>query len=590
MHERRKIPVVIGITGHRNLVEEDKPTLKARVIESLKEIQKHCKSKEKGGEDTPIVMLNGFAQGADMLCAEAAFELGIDVYAVLPCEKEKYIKSFDDENDKNKLEEYLSVAKRQFVAPDTEKNKAWIKKTASIDDESYEYRQVGIYLAEHSHILIALWDGKPPKGEFGCGTVEVINFALEHKFLDRDKLFKPGMINDSAVVWIKSRRQGDGSQADIQKKWLISNLAEDDGERYGDYLVSDELPAFLKDIISKTVEYNAESVDASSQSVKLWENVDELDEYRSELQRHYIKANALSYDKNQKKYNRFIFWIAFIGTVVAGAFLIYDDASLPFMIFPCTVAICALIGLTVRGKRKFYHKKYIDYRALSEALRIQFYMTMCLGGGASDNVCDLYAWSQKVDMVWVEKTIRSLSVIGRSEKIKADATRVIEAWIGDRENGQLKYQRTKKEINRKKAKKYARLSAILQIMTIAVYFLIFIFEVVALIAGRLKFGWFWQDNIIAHVSWRNFGAIVLGVFTCGSLLFSSFWGKLSFERKADDNVKMSNFYASAYAKWKEVKEHHAEVEKFVKEIAREELLENGVWYSYVSENKLELNI
>ena len=37
-------------------------------------------------------MLNAFAQGADMLCAEVAFGMGIAVYAVLPCSEEKYIK------------------------------------------------------------------------------------------------------------------------------------------------------------------------------------------------------------------------------------------------------------------------------------------------------------------------------------------------------------------------------------------------------------------------------------------------------------------------------------------------------------------
>ena len=90
-----KIPVVVGVTGHRNIVEEDKPKIKEQVIESLKEIQKLCRAKKKGEEDTPVIMLNALAQGADMLCAEAAFELGIKVYAVLPCEKEKYKLSFD---------------------------------------------------------------------------------------------------------------------------------------------------------------------------------------------------------------------------------------------------------------------------------------------------------------------------------------------------------------------------------------------------------------------------------------------------------------------------------------------------------------
>ena len=588
------IPVIVGVTGHRNIVEEDKDALKAQVKESLIEIQNLCKAKDKNGTDTPVVMLNAFAQGADMLCAEVAFNLGIEVYAVLPREKDKYIESFDDEDDKAKLYEYLDKTTRCFVAPDIEKNKGFIKRTINIDDSSYEYRQLGIYMAEHSHILIALWDGKPPKAEYGCGTVEVIKFALEHKFLDRDKLFKPGMINDSAVVWIKSRRQGDGTEADICKKWLISSLSGGEGKEYGDeYLTLDEAPAFLKDIISKTVSYNSYETEVPEGAIKLWGNVDELDEYRKNLRRHYVKADGLSYSKNQKKYNLFILLLAIIGTVVACTFLIYDDASLPYMIFPCTLAIGLILLFTLLGKRKGYHKKYIEYRAMAEALRIQFYMSACINDKSNvSNVCDLYAWSQKVDMVWIDKAIQAIDVISNTEKLKIDPSQVIDVWIGNHEKptGQLKYHTRKKVQNRKQAKKYETLSAVTSIATIAIYFIIFVFEVVAYVLRALDINWFWEENIFAHIGWRNFTAIIMGVVTSASLLFSSYWGKLSYNRKLDDNEKMCRFYASAFARWNEVKDHNAEIEKFVTEIAREEIVENGVWCSYVSDNELEINI
>ena len=592
MQDDKKIPVVVGVTGHRNIVEEDKPAIKAQVIESLKEIQSLCKGK--GGADTPVIMLNAFAQGSDMLCAEAAFELGIDVYAVLPCKLEKYIESFDDEQAKSKLNGELSKCKRQFVAPDTEKNKEWIKETENIDDESYEYRQLGIYIAEHSHILIALWDGKPPKVKFGCGTVEVIKFTLEDDFLDKDRLFKPGMINNSAVVWIKARRQGDGDEADVKRKWLISKLAEDDcKEVYDDYCISDEPPAFLKDMIERTASYNAQSVEVPDGAVKLWKDVDVLDGYRKNLRYHYAKADRLSYDVNQKKYNIFVLLLAIIGTVVACTFLIYDDAGLPFMIFPCTVAIGLIIWLTVYGNGKAYQKNYIQYRAMAEALRIQFYMSVCLGGDDVSNVCGLYSWSQKTEMIWIEKAIQALAVISETDKLSIDATEVIEVWIGNsgKPKGQLKYHTEKKAANRRQAQKYERLSKFAQLATIGIYFLIFAAEIAACIFKACKTDWFWEGNIFAGISWRSFAAIVLGIVTAASLLFSSYWGKLSFDRKADDNEKMSKFYASAYSRWQEVKKYGGEeTEKFVKEVAREEIVENGIWCSYVNENRLEINI
>ena len=586
-----KIPVIVGVTGHRNIVEEDKPQIKARVVESLKEIQLLCKSD--GGDDTPVVMLNAFAQGSDMLCAEVAFELGIDVYAILPCEEERYIKSFDDETDKNKLSGYLARVKRKFIAPDIEKNKPWLKEKSNIDDESYEYRQLGIYMAEHSHILIALWDGKEPKSSFGCGTVEVINFALEHKFLDKDHLFKPGTINDSAVVWIKSRRQGDGSEADIRKKWLISNL-ESSEESDSKYAVLDEPPQFLIDIIKQTVKYNAGKVEFSDNSTKLWNKSDDLDEYRKNIDYHYAKADELSYSKNQKMYNVFLKLIAFIGTAVACTFLIYDEASLPFMIFPCSISVGAIICLCYLGRKNAYLKTYVDYRAFAEALRIQFYTSMCLKEKEIEtNVCGLYSWAQKIDSVWIDKAIRAITVISQTEEIKVATSDVIETWIGKNESpkGQLMYHSGKINYNKKQAQKYQTCSRVFRCVAVVTYFVIFAFEIVACILKARGVAWFWEKDLIGSLSCRNVCAMVLGMMASGSLLFSSYWGKLSFDRKYQDNQKMCEFYNSAYCRWNEVKEYpDGEIAKFVKEIAREEIVENGIWYSYVKDNELEVNI
>ena len=606
MSQKEKIPIIVGVTGHRNIVNEDKPAIKALVTESLKEIQALCR--EKGGEDMPVVMLNAFAEGADMLCAEAAFELGIDVYALLPCPVDKYIQSFDDEEAKNKLLPYLEKTQRQIIAPDIEKNRSWM----NINDDSYEYRQLGIYMAKHSHILLALWDGKPPKTKYGCGTVEVIDFALEHKYLDKDNLFKPGQINDTAVVWIKSRRETDKSApADVSKKWLTSSLVSL-GKKDGGISQANETgksdsavrheeldspPEFLTDIIKKTAEYNKEAFTLPDEEPKLWKieaGKNELDEYRRGLRYHYAKADNLSYHKNQVYYNRFLLAIAILATFVALSFLIYDDAGLPFMIFPCTALLGAIILLSMSGKKKAFHKNYIEYRAFAEAVRIQFYLSMCIKSEEEivTNVSDLYSWTQKTDMAWIAKAIQAMSVIYPSNPLDIDTSKVIDVWIGKNEKptGQLKYHSDRKEKNNRLASFYDRLSGACKAVAIVLYFVIFVFEVVACILKACKIDWFWEGTLIGHLAWRNFTAIILGIVTAGSLLLSSYWGKLSFDRKADDNKKMIAFYASAYSRWNEVKDHPEAVENFVTEIAREEIVENGIWCSYVSENRLEISI
>lgn len=374
MIEEGKIPVIVGVTGHRNIAAEDRDELKKQITAALGEIKRACTPDK--GEDTPVVMLNAFAQGADMLCAEAAFDMGIDVYAVLPCRQDEYIDSFTEVSDREKLYAYLERAKRVIIAPDFEGNSEWLGKEFHMSGRDYEYRQTGIYIAEYSHLLIALWDGKSPKEKFGCGTAEVIKFALEHEFLDDDRVFSPGTMNDSAVLWINARRTG-GDKQDITRRWLVSNFANECGAKpYGDYCVCDAMPQYLSDIIASTVKYNSQTV----QNVRgrLWEREEELDEYRRNLSRHYAKADSLSFDGNQKYYNLFILLIAIVGTFVAFSFMLYDDASLTFMILPCILAVGGLIWIIRRGSSRGYHEKYIEYRAVAEAFRIQFYMSLCL--------------------------------------------------------------------------------------------------------------------------------------------------------------------------------------------------------------------
>ena len=597
MEQSPKIPIVIGETGHRNLVNEDKPLIRERIKTALEGILKRCKSTEPSGEDTPVIMLNAFAQGADMLCAEVAFELGIDVYALLPCPKEEYIKSFDDEEDKAKLFDYLDRAKRLILAPDMEQNQEWLT-TQGISKSSYEYRQLGIYMAEHSHILLALWDGKPPKTPFGCGTAEVVNFALDHKYLDREHLFKPCATNDAAVFWVKVRRQGDGDEADIQTKWLFARQearTEIEGSAKKKRKSASEYDEFFEKMIKRTVEYNATPVCLPENQVKLWTEVDELDEYRKTLRYHYRKADAISSRKNQSFYDLFLKLLAVLGTLVAAAFLFYDDATLPFMILPCTALLCTVLLLTWMGQRKKYHANYVRYRSIAEALRIQFYATMCMSEGEQiiTNVCNLYSWTQKVERTWTYKAIQALAVVAPAGKLDIPTDRVIDVWLGNHQKptGQLRYHRSKLKKNRDKAKTYDTLSTVFHVATIVYYFVIFAIEVVALILRSVHVDMFWEHTAIAHITWRNIGAIGMGLLTAGTLLLSSYWGKLSYARKASDNEKMIEFYAAACERWKEAKAcTPQETDKFIREIAREEIVENGVWCSYVGENRLEVNI
>lgn len=604
MKYSRKIPIVVGVTGHRNICEGDVALLKRQVADSLVEIKKMCND-----ADSPVVMISGMAQGADMICAEAAFENDVPVYAALPCPKEQFIKSFNEGPDRDKLYEYLDKCARVIEVPDVEQKKEWLQsKVPSMDDDSYWYRQVGAYIALSSHVLIALWDGKAPTVSYGCGTVEVMEFALERNYLNKDYLYKPGKINDTAVIWIKTNRNRNNGAyvADgADKEWLTSdggcsrlNVPNDEGY-YKRFKSSAQAPAFLTDTVNKTVEYNKAEC-TPDDWCHLWADVDELDDYRKNLREHYIKADKLSYAVNQPKYRRNMLALAVLGALIAFAFLLYDDASLIWMMIPCTVAAGIIIALSFACQKKAYHSNYINYRAFAEALRIQFYLTLSLDEPAGlTSVCDLYSWSQKNKFMWIRKALRAIEVVSDSASVKRDAeflNKVKEAWVGNgvAPEGQLRYHLRKKRANKTQRDKLNAVTQALTWTTVVLYGTIFVFEAITFFRGLSGKTFFWSGDSPIGLSYRSIGTIVVGTLAATSLLLSSYWGKLSFDRLYDDNDKMSKLYQSAYARWTEVTQDGVrspkEFENFVKEIAREEIVENGIWCSYIEQNTLDINL
>lgn len=629
-----KLPIVVGVTGHRNVCPDDVPTLREHIEKALNDIRELAHD-----SGTPIVMLCGMAQGADMLCAEEAFKMNIPVYAVLPFDKDTFYNTFDDEIDRAKLYDYLDKCARIIYVPDIEQQKTWLQsKVEGMDDDSYWYRQVGIYMAKHSHLMIALWDGKGPANgsKFGCGTVEVVEFSLEQNYLNKDRLFKPGMISDSAVIWVKTSRvkQGKHISDNDSNEWLVSKSAvwldpeikakqlwnkkkrakkladnaqpskpkeqsDEDGKYYERFKSVGEAPYFLKQTISETVAYN--KTELQTDNCDLWEDVSELSDYHQTICKHYVQANKLSYAAYKPKYTRFMLALALLGAFTALFFLLYDDASLPWMIVPCSISVGIIITLSLVSSRKSYHTNYIKYRAFAEALRIQFYLTLCLDEAEGlTNVCDLYSWSQKVKNMWIRKAIRAMDVISDDKPMQKNAElldSVKEAWIGKgskRPEGQLHYHERKLADNFAKKEFYRKAALGATLLTVILYSLILCLEIAAAICGAIGVPCFWNGTTPIGLSYRNIGAIIMGTVTAGSLLFSSYWGKLSFDRLYDDNDKMIQLYQSAYSRWNEVKQSglhsQEEFESFVKEIAREEIVENGIWCSYIEENTLDVNL
>jgi hypothetical protein len=76
-----RLPLVIGVTGHRDLREEDVPRLEAEVARIIADLRRDYLN---GEGETPIIVLSAWAEGADRLVARAGPAQGARLTARLP--------------------------------------------------------------------------------------------------------------------------------------------------------------------------------------------------------------------------------------------------------------------------------------------------------------------------------------------------------------------------------------------------------------------------------------------------------------------------------------------------------------------------
>lgn len=107
----------------------------------------------------PLILISPLAEGADQLVVRRAFEIGYRQLIVpMPFPKEDYLRTFESADAKAEFEHLANVAE-DVVIIDQAKS------------EMDGYRAVGNWVLDHADVLVAVWDGRPPRGEAGTGAI-----------------------------------------------------------------------------------------------------------------------------------------------------------------------------------------------------------------------------------------------------------------------------------------------------------------------------------------------------------------------------------------------------------------------------------
>ena len=144
-------PFIVGVSGHRDLHPANLARLRDAGGCFVQEIRQHL-------PDTELRGMVGMAEGADLLVAQTALDLGVNVEAVLPMPLEEYAADFDA----NTLPLLRSLLARTEVRC-TELSPP--RHVDTLADEGARrdalYTNLTETLIRRSSLLLALWDGSP---------------------------------------------------------------------------------------------------------------------------------------------------------------------------------------------------------------------------------------------------------------------------------------------------------------------------------------------------------------------------------------------------------------------------------------------
>lgn len=428
-----RIPIVVGVTGHRDLRDEDVRHLEKKVRGIIREMRaRHPYS--------PIVLLSPLAEGADRLVARVALELPDVTLAVpLPMPRAAYEADFQAEGSLEEFDRLLRRARWSFELPLVRGARAADLAPGSNARED-QYRQVGHYVARHSQVLIALWDGV--SSERRVGTQWIVRFRLTGADDPLSaRAFRLDPPDDGPVYHVVTPRVSAPVPRGVPFD-LVETHPDAWGSRerartaHAGLLHSVET---LNEDLGRLRDGDEAALPRSAQGLVPEESAADLQPPCQVVRSHYAAVDALAifFQGRWRRALKAILVLAAVGFVCLQAWLEYQLDWWALLGYPAAFGLAFLV--LQAGRRAALAGKHLDYRALAEGLRLQFFWRVA---GVDQRVPDHYLRSQRSELAWIRHALLATGIpLEESAPAAArDETRyrlALRHWIG----GQIRYFR-----------------------------------------------------------------------------------------------------------------------------------------------------
>jgi len=433
---RTAVPLVIGVTSHRNIPAREAEAIRQRVRDFFARLRRDYPR-------LPLVVLSSLAEGGDQWVAEDALAIKARLIAPLPMARSDYERDFDDVAARARYHALCDAAEIIDVPVVAGNARGRRDDVPAGRERDLHYAQAGVYISQHCHILLAIWDGK--LSERVGGTAQVVRYHLtgvrpaeEERRRGALRSALIGSESERLVYHIVcSRDEPEGAPAPplepLQSFWR-------DGE---DVVPGDEpMPLDFHTMFVHTGEFNADCATYARDIAGAERLQPPLASAFGALF-HAADWLAIHFQKRVLLAMRTLYTLA---ALMGIAFTVYDNLPEQDYMLSVFLLLFAVGGLVVIiANRRSWHRKYLDYRALAEGLRVQSYWRragLSMTGDA-EFARDNFLQKQDVELGWIRNVMRGAALEGAidAQPCRAgDLPLVIGEWIGDgNPSGQLGY-------------------------------------------------------------------------------------------------------------------------------------------------------
>jgi hypothetical protein len=430
-------PLVIGVSGHRDLHVDAVPLINRRVDEFLADLRRRL-------PDTELRIMTGMAQGADLLVARAAVKAGWMVDAVLPMPLERYIEDFGAES---------GAALRALLAEPAVTCTVLAAPPGSDPDAPHGAGRAMFYanlthvLTAKCNLLLALWDGRTSQLEGGTADT-VLRYlgarthpghgdpAIEFQAADAaaEAAWGPHF-----VYWVPTPR-GNGAGVPSEAGYLTGigeNLLAAHGKHMPHPLALQfaELNTYNREFERLRGKHAFERLDSLLPTLGPIDSRADL-EGLQRIDAEYGKADALAI-YYQRHSDRLFRGFSYTASCMALLFLIYAKLWANGLLLSTYLTILLLSVLVFHQLRsRQWFSKHLVYRVLAETMRIKFFLR---AAGAdrlvsASELINLTGIDQFSGFSWIGNLLKNAEPLDRRESNgqaadRARLERVHRHWI-----------------------------------------------------------------------------------------------------------------------------------------------------------------